>query len=395
MHDHLIALYNKLPTTFVRGENIWLYDEEGRAYLDAITGIGVTALGHQHPTINRAMTEQIHKLLHVPNNFNNPAQNQLAKKLCELTGLNRASFANSGTEANEIAIKLALKFGINKNYKAPKIIVMEGGYHGRSLGSWSASCDPKESVFGPLLPAFIRVPFNSLEAIEALNDPEIVAIMLEPIFGKSGLLPATIPYLQALRKLCDKRDWLLIFDEVQSGLGRTGKWFAHQHADVIPDIVTMAKCLGNGIPIGACVASEKLAHTFQIGDHGSTQGGNIFACTVALTVLNTIEQENLLENARNVGNYLQEKLTTHLQSFDCFEKIRGKGLMIGIQLTRNIPNIISVGIKNGIIFNLTGKDVIRLLPPIILTHTQADMLVERLVNCFREFSSQTPVNCLI
>lgn len=385
MSDCLLALYNKLPTTFVRGENIWLYDEEDRAYLDAITGIGVTALGHQHPEINRVMVDQIHKLLHVPNNFNNPAQNQLAAKLCELSGLNRASFSNSGTEANEAAIKLALKFGINKGYKNPKIIVMEGGYHGRSLGSWSASCNPEHSIFGPLLPAFIYVPFNSIEAIEALNHPEIVGVMLEPIFGKGGLLPASTLYLQQLRTLCDQRDWLFMCDEVQSGLGRTGKWFAYQHADILPDIVTIAKCLGNGIPIGACIVSKKLANTFQIGDHGTTQGGSIFASTVALAVLTTIEKENLLKNAADVGDYLQKKLTLHLRTFNCFEKIRGTGLMIGIQLTRTIPNTITSGIKQGIIFNLAGKDVIRLLPPIVLTHAQADMLVERMVACFQEF----------
>ena len=387
MSDHLIALYNKLPVTFVRGENIWLYDEKGRAYLDAITGIGVNALGHQHLEINRVMIDQLHKILHVPNNFNNPPQNQLAEKLCQLTGLSRASFASSGTEANEIAIKLALKWGINKGFKNPKIVVMEGGFHGRSLGSWSASCDPQHSIFGPLLPAFIYAPFNSIEAIESLDDPEIVGVMLEPIFGKGGLLPADTSYLQQLKKWCVEHDWLFMCDEVQSGLGRTGKWFAYQFADIIPDIVTVAKCLGNGIPIGACIVSEKLANTFQIGDHGTTQGGCVFASTTALAVLNTIEKENLLENARDVGHYLQNKLTENLQKFNCFEKIRGKGLMIGIQLTRTIPNTISIGVKHGVIFNNTGKDVIRLLPPIILTHAQADILADRLVECFQEFEN--------
>ncbi|MES2204408.1 MAG: acetylornithine/succinylornithine family transaminase [Pseudomonadota bacterium] len=385
MPDYLIALYNKLPTTFVRGENIWLYDENDRAYLDAITGIGVNALGHQHPEINRVMIEQIHKIVHTPNTFNNPAQNQLAEKLCKLTGLSRACFSNSGTEANEAAIKLALKYGINKGYKNPKIVVMHGGFHGRSLGAWSASCNPQQSIFGPLLPAFIYVPFNSIEAIEILNDPEIIGVMLEPIFGKGGLLPASVDYLQQLKKLCVERDWLLICDEVQSGLGRTGKWFAYQFADIVPDIVTVAKCLGNGIPIGACIVSEKLVNTFQINDHGTTQGGGVFACTTALAVLNVIEKENLIKNAHAVGTYLQEKLNIELKKFSCFEKIRGKGLMIGIQLTRTIPNAISIGVKHGIIFNNTGKDVIRLLPPIILTYAQADILVERLVECFQEF----------
>lgn len=386
MTDHLIHLYNKLPVTFIRGENIFLYDTEGREYLDAITGIGVCALGHQHSVINRVMIEQINTLLHVTNNFNNPAQNQLAKKLCAISGLDRVGFSNSGAEANELAIKLALKFGVDHGIKAPEIIVMQGGYHGRTLGAWSASCAPDQSKFGPLFPAFIQVKFNDIDAIKKINNPDVVGIMLEPIFGKGGLLPASIDYLQQLRKLCDEKNWLLMFDEVQSGLGRTGKWFAYQFADIIPDILTVAKCLGNGIPIGACIVSEKLANTLQVNDHGGTQAGNIFACSTALAVLTIIEQENLIKNAKNIGDYLQEQLNIHLQPFSLFEKIRGKGLMIGIQLTREISKPISMGIKHGIVFNYLGKDVIRLLPPMILTKTQADMLVERLVNCFREWN---------
>lgn len=385
MSNHLLPFYDKLTTTFAKGEGVWLYDEQGRDYLDALTGIGVCALGHQHPNITRVITEQAHTLLHVPNNFNNPPQNQLAAKLCAISRLDRVGFVNSGSEANETALKLALKFGIDKGFQAPKIIVMEGGYHGRTLGAWSGSCDHQQSIFGPLFPAFIRVPFNSLEAVAVLNQPEIVGVMLEPIFGKGGLLPATIPYLQALRKLCDERHWLFMCDEVQSGLGRTGKWFAYQHADILPDIVTVAKCLGNGIPIGACITSEKLAQTFRINDHGSTQGGNVFSCAVALEVLNTIEKDKLLANAAEVGEYLQQQLTHHLQCFESFKQIQGKGLMIGIQLAKSVTGAIAIGVKHGIIFNYTGKDVLRLLPPIILTHIEADMIVERMVQCFREF----------
>jgi acetylornithine aminotransferase len=385
MSDHLMHLYHKLPTTFVRGEHVFLYDEQDRDYLDAITGIGVTALGHQHPVINNVIHKQVDQLLHFTNNFNNPSQNQLAEKLCSLTGLDCVGFGNSGTEVIELAIKLILKFGVDRGIKAPKIIVMEGGYHGRSLGAWSASCTPSQSKFGPLLPAFIYVPFDDINAIAALNDADIVAVMLEPIFGKGGLLPASMTYLQQLRQLCDQRGWLLLFDEIQSGLGRTGKWFAYQFANVSPDIVTIAKCLGNGIPIGACIAHQKLANTLQANDHGSTQAGNVLSCTVGLAVLNIIEQDNLLENARVVGDYLQQQLITQLQPFASFAKIRGKGLMIGIQLTREIKNAVAIGIKHGIVFNYLGKDVIRLLPPIILTQAQANILVERLVACFQEF----------
>ena len=385
MADHLIHLYNKIPATFIRGDNIFLYDKDNRDYLDAITGIGVTALGHQHPVINRVMHEQINQLLHVTNNFNNPPQNQLAGKLCHITGLECVGFGNSGAEANELAIKLMLKYGIDKSIRTPKIVVIEGGYHGRTLGAWSASCAPEQSKFGPLFPAFIRVPFDDIDTITALNDPDIVAIMLEPIFGKGGLLPASTTYLQQLRQLCDQREWLLMFDEIQSGLGRTGKWFAYQFADITPDIVTIAKCLGNGIPIGACIAHKKLADTLQVNDHGSTQAGSIFACSVAVAVLNVIEEEKLLENARIVGDYLQQQLTTQLKPFSAFEKIRGKGLMIGIQLTREIKNAVTTGVNHGLVFNYLGKDVIRLLPPIILTHAQADILLERMVACFQEF----------
>lgn len=385
MSDHLISLYNKLPTQFVRGDNIFLYDENGHEYLDAITGIGVTALGHQHPAINHAMHEQINQLLHITNNFNHPARNELAEKLCAISGLDCVGFGNSGTEVNEFALKLILKYGVDQGIKAPKIIVMQGGYHGRTLGAWSASCSFEESKFGPLLPAFIHVPFDDIEAIKNLNDSDIVAVMLEPIFGKGGLLPATTSYLQHLRKMCDERNWLLMFDEVQSGLGRTGKWFAYQHAEVLPDIVTVAKCLGNGIPIGACIANKKLSNTLQINDHGSTQAGNIFACVTALAVLKTIEQEKIIENARVVGAYLQEQLNTHLKPFSLFEKIRGKGLMIGIQLSREISASTATGLKHGIVFNYLGKNIIRLLPPMILTLQQADLLVQRLVNCFQEF----------
>lgn len=384
MNNHLIQLYNKLPITFVRGENVFLYDEQGREYLDAITGIGVTALGHQHPAINQVMHDQINRLLHVTNNFNNPAQTQLAEKLCQISELDCVGFGNSGAEANELAIKLILKHGVDKGIKTPKIIVMEGGYHGRTLGAWSASCTNEQSKFGPLFPAFIHVPFNAIDAITALKDETIVAVILEPIFGKGGLLPASVEYLQQLRRLCDEREWLLMCDEIQSGLGRTGKWFAYQFADISADLVTVAKCLGNGIPIGACIVNSKLANTLQVNDHGSTQAGNIFACTVALAVLNAIEQEKLLENARDVGDYLQQQLFFHLKKFPLFKTIRGKGLMIGIQLSHEIKNVVAIGIKHGIVLNYLGKDVIRLLPPMILTHAQADRLVERLVACFQE-----------
>lgn len=385
MSDHLMQFYHKIPMTFVRGQDVLLYDQQGRDYLDAITGIGVTALGHHHPKINQVMHEQLNRLLHIPNNFQHPAPPELAKKLSEISGLHCVGFSNSGSEAVELALKLALKYGVDRKLKTPKIVVMEGGYHGRTFAAWSASCSPIHSQFGPLLPLFIRVPFNDIAAVRALQDTEIIAVLLEPIFGKGGLLPAGTEYLRAVRELCDQRDWLLIADEIQSGLGRTGKWFAYQFADILPDVVTVAKCLGNGIPIGACIAHKKLAHTLKVNDHGGTQAGNVFACTVALAVLQAIEEEHLLTNAANIGEYLCDQLVQALRPFSIFEKIRGKGLMLGIQLSRAGNQVVSTGIKHGIVINALGQNVIRLLPPLIFTQSHADLLVARLRACFIEW----------
>ena len=402
--NHLIPIYNKLPITFSHGEGIWLYDDKDNKYLDALSGIGVCALGHNHPEITKAIIEQAQKLLQVPNTYYTKAQSGLADKLCKLTGLDAAYFSNSGAESNEAAIKMALKFGTSKGYKNPKIIVMDGGFHGRSLGGWSGSCDQSKSQFGPLLPCFHRVEFNKLEPIHALinnynnqerkkekekeDEDEIVAIMLEPVFGKGGLLPAELNYLQSLRKICDEQDWLLIFDEVQSGIGRTGKLFAYQYADIKPDIVTAAKALGNGVPIGAYIASQKAIGDFKSGDHGSTQGGNVFSCAVALTVLETLEKEELYSNAKTMGDYLQEKLSLSLSAFELFEKTQGKGLMIGVKLKEPVNNAIKTGLKHGIVFNHAGSNIIRLLPPYIITQADADLIVEKIVKCFADFSDQ-------
>jgi acetylornithine/N-succinyldiaminopimelate aminotransferase len=386
MNEYLLDIYNKLPITLSHGEGIWLYDDQDNQYLDALSGIGVTALGHNHPTITKVLSEQVKKLIHVANPFFTQEQSQLAKKLCQLTGLAKAYFSNSGAEANEAAIKMALKYGIDKGYKSPKIIVMEGGFHGRSLGAWSGSCDQNTSIFGPLIPAFIRVPFDDLSAItQACRDnSEVVAIMLEPIFGKGGLLPASIDYLNTLRKLCDENDYLLIFDEVQSGMGRTGKLFAYQFSDIKPDILTTAKALGAGIPAGAFITNQKASGIFSPGDHGSTQGGNALACKMGLTLLDILESDNLYENIEEIGNYLSEKLTNALSDFPLFDKIQGKGLMIGIKLKSATKGIVKIGLKHKIIFNQAGEKVIRLLPPYIITREDADLIVDRITNCFKE-----------
>lgn len=378
MPSCLIPIYQKLPVTLTRGEGVWLYDDQGRQYLDALSGIGVCALGHNHPAITKTITEQAARLLQVSNAFHTPWQTALANKLCGLSGLAAAYFSNSGTEANEAVIKMALKYGTSHGIATPKIIVMEGGYHGRSLGAWSASCDHSTSQFGPLMPCFIRVPFNDINAINAIKDPNVIAIMLEPVFGKGGLRPASLDYIHALREYCDQHHCLLILDEIQSGMGRTGKLFAYQHTKILPDMLTTAKTLGNGIPIGAYLCNHKVAKVIKPGDHGSTQGGNPFACAVALTVLETFEKEHLYTHVTDIGHYLQQALREALRTYPVFDNIQGKGLMIGIKLKHPIPNIVAMGLEQGIIFNLAGETVIRLLPPYIITQAHADLIVERL-----------------
>jgi len=381
--NHLLTFYNKFPITFARGDGVWLYDGVGKAYLDALSGVGVCALGHRHPAITKAITSQADTLMHVANTFYTQPLLDLAKRLCEITGLYRAYFSNSGAESAEAIIKMALKFGTNKGIKNPKIIVMEGGFHGRSLGAWSGSCDQSKSQFGPLIPAFTRVPFNDLAAAQAAVTPDTVAIMLEPVLGKGGLLPADIAYMEALRQLCDQKDLLLILDEVQSGMGRTGKWFAYQYSNIQPDILATAKALGNGMPIGAFITNEKAAPLLQPSDHGSTQGGNALACHVALAVINTIEKEKLMDQAVEVGDYLQTQLHRALQTHPLYDGIQGKGLMIGIRLTRPEKSLLKLGVEQGLIMNFASKQVLRLLPPLILTRQEADVIVEKLSLVFQ------------
>lgn len=381
MSDHLVNIYNKHNITFTKGEGVYLFDSNGKKYLDALCGIGVTSLGHNHPAITEAITDQSKTLLHVPNNYQTLQQNQLADKLCEITGLAKAGFANSGAGCTEVVLKMIKKYGTSQDIKNPKIIVMDQAFHGRSFGAWSASCDHDECTkFGPLIPGFIRVPFNDLSAIEQVaDDNDIVAVLVEPVLGKGGLLPAARGYLEGLRKICDKNNWLLAFDEVQCGVGKTGKMFAFQHTNIKPDIVYTAKGLGNGVPIGAYMTSEKAAGVLQPGDHGSTQSGNPFACRVALTVMDIIEKENLLENAANIGAYLHEQLTQKLAGNPLVEKVQGKALMIGIKINGDLKTVIKKGLDNGIITNAAGNNTLRLLPPMILNKEQADELINKLL----------------
>jgi len=390
MNDFIIPAYNRLPVAFEHGKGVWLWDTEGNKYLDAMSGIAVTVLGHSHPAVIAAITEQAGKLLHTSNAYRIPQQEKLAQKISELSGMEQAFFNHSGTEANELAIKIARLYGHSKSITNPKIVVMEKAFHGRTLGALSASANPKiKAGFEPLVPGFIRVPYNDIQAIEQIthNNPDVIAIHLEPIQGNAGIIVPDSGYLKEIRQLCDQRNCLMMLDEVQTGIGHTGKLFAYQHDNIIPDILCLAKALGNGIPIGACLVSGAAKGLIQPGLHGSTIGGNPFACHVALTVLQTIEKERLLINATEIGDYLLSALREALSSKKIVTDIRGKGLMIAIKLDRPVAELRLLGLKEGLLFNVTAQQVIRLLPPLILTRQEADQIIIRLTTCIDKFNT--------
>ena len=370
----LMQSYNRLPVSFVRGEGVHLWDDEGKQYLDALGGIAVTFLGHCHPKISETISLQATRLLHSSNLFHIQEQAKLGQRFCQISGMEKAFFTNSGTEANELAIKIARLFGHNKNIDTPTIITAHGSFHGRTMGSLSATGNETlQKGFGPLLEGFIHVDYNDVSAVEAhtAND-KIVALMIEPIQGESGVVVPDEGYLRALRKICDKQGWLLMLDEIQSGMGRTGQWFAHQHEDILPDVITSAKALGNGIPIGACAARGIAAGLISPGSHGTTFGGNPFACQVALTVIEIIEQQGLLAVAADTGAYLkrqlQQKIGTHPRVVD----IRGKGLMLAVELDQKYEGLAQNLLEQGLVVNVTaaGK-VIRILPSVLLTEIEA------------------------
>lgn len=379
--------YNQLPVAFEYGKGAWLYDVAGKQYLDALSGIAVTSLGHAHPVITQAICEQAGKLLHTSNTFQIPKQQELADELTRLSGLEQAFFCNSGAEANETAIKLTRMYAKQKNIAHPLIVVMESGFHGRSMATLSASHKRIREGFEPLVHEFISIPFNDLAALAevAKQYPAIVAVMLEPIQGESGIRLCDPGYLEGVRKICELHDWLMIVDEVQTGIGRTGKWFAFQYTDIKPDILTLAKALANGVPIGACLARGKACNLFAPGKHGSTFGGNPLACNTALAVLHTIEKDGLLQNASEMGNYLLKKLQETLLPIKGVVTVRGLGLMIGVELDRPSRDLMAVGLQHGLLFNITADCVVRLLPPLILTQDEADQIVIRLRAALIEF----------
>jgi acetylornithine/N-succinyldiaminopimelate aminotransferase len=387
----LITSYNPLPISFTHGEGIWLYDTEGKRYLDALSGIAVCGLGHAHPDVTRTIQEQAAKLLHISNVYQIKEQELLAKKLTSLSQTKQAFFANSGAEANEAAIKLTRLYGHKKGIDTPSIIVMEKAFHGRTMATLTASGSRKvQAGFEPFVPGFIRAPFNDIEAIHtiAANRDDVVAVMLESIQGEGGIFAAEDSYLRGIAELCKKNDWLLILDEIQTGNGRTGKYFSYMHAGIQPDIITTAKGLGNGIPISVCLMGDKACDLFKPGNHGSTFGGNPLACATALTVINVIERDNLCQLVTQNSAILKEKLMEALGDRPYVRACRGKGYMLGIELDRAANDARVIGLKHGILFNVTAETVIRLLPPLIINEHEINELVLRLVKTIKEYVEQ-------
>jgi acetylornithine/N-succinyldiaminopimelate aminotransferase len=379
MTNHLMNTYAQLPVAFVRGEGAWLWDESGNRYLDAISGLGVVALGHAHPEVTRVISEQAGTLIHTSNVARVPWQEALADKLAEISGMDRVFVANSGTEAIECALKIARLVAHTRGIEKPGVIVAENSFHGRTLAALSATGSRKvQAGFEPLVSGFIRVPFNDIKAIERVGQvsKDVVAVLVEPIQGEAGIRIPDAGYLAALRAICNRHGWLLIFDEIQSGLCRTGKWYAHQHEDVKPDILTTAKALANGFPIGACIASGQSAEAFTPGRHGSTFGGNPLASHTACRVLDLMQSMNLAEMARQSGDWMLNEFKTRLGGDSQVTDIRGRGLMIGVEFDHDVNHLKTEALSAGLLLNITRNNVIRLLPPLIIDREQAEEIVD-------------------
>jgi len=388
--SHIMPTYNRLPVTFERGEGAWLLDENNNRYLDALSGIAVCNLGHAHPAIHKAICAQSEKLLHTSNIYKIAAQEQLADKLTEKSGMDNVFFCNSGAEANEAAIKLARKFGHEKGVENPAIIVMERSFHGRTLATLSATGNSKiQQGFAPLVEGFVRVPYNNIDAIEQAIEhyKNIVAVLVEPIQGEGGVNIPAADYLNRIRSLCDQHELLMMLDEIQTGIGRTGKFLAFQHNNILPDVCTLAKALGNGVPIGACLARGKAAQLLTAGTHGSTFGGNPLACSAALAVLATLDEENLVELARQKGQAIYAGFVERLQHNKHLVDIRHKGLMIGIELDSPCAELVKSALQKRLLINVTNETTIRLLPPLIIDEQQIKQLVEILSTLINEFTA--------
>ncbi len=386
--SHVMNTYARQPAAFTHGEGAWLWDTEGKRYLDGLSGIAVNTLGHAHPRFTTALSAQIGKLIHCSNVYQVQGQELLADKLCAISHMQEVFFSNSGCEANEAAIKLARMFGHNKGIDNPAIVVMEKSFHGRTLATLSATGNRKvQAGFEPLVQGFVRVPYDDLDAVRqlAVHNPNIVAVLVEPIQGEGGIRVPDASYLQGLREICSSNDWLLMLDEVQSGIGRTGKWFAHQHTGILPDVMTLAKGLGSGVPIGACLTAGKAVATFKPGNHGSTFGGNPLACTAGLSTLNILEQDDLLTHAAQLGKFILDGFATQLQGVKGVNSLRGLGLMIGVELNKPCGELVKQALAQGLLINVTADNVVRLLPPLVMSKDEAQQLLNILCPLIKDF----------
>ena len=374
----IMNTYGRLPVTFVKGEGSWVFDTDGKKYLDALSGIAVCGLGHAHPAVSQAIREQADNLVHTSNLYGIGRQQELAERLTRISGMDNVFFSNSGAEANEAAIKIARKYGFDQGITEPQIIVMTKAFHGRTMATLTATGNPAAHVgFAPLVSGFIRVPYQDLASAEAIvaANPNVVAIMLEPIQGEGGLATASSDYIQGLRNLCDDNDLLMMLDEVQTGNGRTGTYFNFQQHGITPDVLTTAKGLGNGVPIGACIAKGKAANVLQPGNHGSTYGGNPLACAAAIAVIDSIEKENIEDNVKTRSEQMRSAFTTRLIEKGLATELRGTGLMIGIVINQDCPQLIKEALDIGLLINVTSGNVIRLLPPLNINQQDADQVV--------------------
>lgn len=388
---HVMKTYGRLPIALSHGQGCWVWDTEGRKYLDGLGGIAVNTLGHAHPRLVPALQEQIARLIHSSNYYHVPLQEQLAAKLCELSGLSKVFFCSTGLEANEAALKIARKFGHDKGIARPEIVVYEKAFHGRSIATLSATGNAKvQAGFGPLVEGFPRVPLNDVAALERLagSNRNVVAVFLEVIQGEGGINPATVEYLQAVRRICDEHDWLLMLDEVQCGIGRTGKWFAHQWAGIQPDVMPLAKGLGSGVPVGAVVCGPRAAEVFGPGNHGTTFGGNPLSMRAGVETLRIMEEDGLLENAASVGAALKGGLQRELAGVDGVVEVRGQGLMLGIELARPCGDLLGRAAQAGLMLSVTADKVIRLVPPLILSADEAAQIVAILVPLIKAFLAE-------
>ncbi|WP_063588278.1 MULTISPECIES: aspartate aminotransferase family protein [Achromobacter] len=393
MTSPLANIYARLPVSFTHGQGVWLWDAQGRKYLDALAGIGVSCLGHAHPRLVAAISEQAARVIHTSNIYEVPQQTELAARLAALSGMRDVVFNNSGSEANEAAIKLARYYAYQRGNSHAHIITMDSSWHGRTLATLAATgSDKARKGFEPLPSGFIQVPYNDAAAIRAAGDaePRVAAVLLEALQGEGGIRPSDAAFLREVRQLCTERGWLLMIDEVQSGIGRTGKWFAHQWADIVPDVMTLAKGLAGGVPIGAMLAAGPAAGVFTPGSHGTTFGGGPLVCAAGLAVLDALESENLLDNAHTVGGHLKARLAQELAGLPGVAEVRGRGLMLGIELARPCGVLALRALEAGLLINVTRDRVIRLLPPLVLSRAEADRIVDTLAPLIRQFLAEHP-----